>query len=84
MTDRRGSRRMEIRKSFINALGSDLYVNITNQSKGLMLTTDQKGNLVYIPEEGAINSTSFGQRSENHYFIYSDFSNNKVMDFIFN
>lgn len=83
MTDRRGSTRMEIRKSFTNALGSDIYVNRTNSKKGMMITTDSEGNLVYIPEKGAVSKTSFGKMSKNHFFLYSDFDKNAEMDFIY-
>lgn len=83
MTDRRGNKRMEIRKSFTNALGSDIYVNRTNSRKGMMITTDSEGNLIYIPEKGAINRTSFGKMSENHFFLYTDFDKNTEMDFIY-
>jgi len=83
MTDRRGNKRMEIRKSFTNALGSDIYINRTNSKKGMMLTTDTKGNLVYIPEKGSVIKTSFGKMSSNHFFLYSDFDKNTEMDFIF-
>ncbi|MCD6091254.1 MAG: hypothetical protein J7J72_07120 [Bacteroidales bacterium] len=83
MTDRRGDKRMEVRQSFTNALGSDLYINRTNRSKGIMLTTDTKGNLVYIPKTGAVKKTSFGTWSENHYFLYADFNGNNEMDFIY-
>lgn len=83
MTDRRGNKRMEVRTSFTNALGSDVYVNRTNTRKGMMLTTDTEGNLVYIPETGSVNKTSFGKMSEKHYFLYADFTGNTEMDFIY-
>jgi hypothetical protein len=83
MTDRRGAKRMEIRQSFTNALGSDLYINRTNSKKGLFLTTDTEGNLIYIPETGSVNKTSFGKKSEHHFFLYNDFDKNAVMDFIY-
>ena len=83
MTDRRGNKRMEVRTSFTNALGSDVYVNRTNRSKGMMLTTDTEGTLVYIPATGSVNKTSFGKMSEKHYFLYADFTGNTEMDFIY-
>lgn len=83
MTDRRGKIRMEIRTSFVNALGSDVYVNHTNRNKGVLLTTDSEGNLTYIPETGAVNKTSFGKMSENHFFLYEDFNGNNEKDFIY-
>lgn len=83
MTDRRGNKRMEIRKAFTNALGSDIYVNRTNSSKGVMLSTDTEGNLVYIPEQGPISKTSFGKMSAEHFFLYADLDKNTEMDFIY-
>ncbi len=83
MTDRRGRKRMEIRKSFNNALGSSIYVNKTNLSKGILLTTNKEGKLVYIPEKGKIQTTSFGKMSAQHYFLYSDFDQDAEMDFIY-
>jgi hypothetical protein len=82
MFDRKGAVRFEIRKSFENALGSDFYANRTN-SKGMMITTDVKGQLIYIPEKGKVKKTSFGNFGPNHFFIYSDFTANGNYDFIF-
>lgn len=82
MFDRKGNTRLEIRKSFINALGSDVYANRTN-SKGMMITTDLEGRLMYIPEKGKVKSTVFGDFSKDHFFIYSDFSGNGNYDFIY-
>jgi hypothetical protein len=82
-TDRRGNKRMEIRQSFSNALGSDIYLNRTNSSKGIFLTTDADGAIVYIPETGKINKTSFGKFSPNHFFLYADFDGSLISDFIF-
>lgn len=82
MYDRQGKVRMEIRKSFTNALGSDLYANRTN-SKGMMVTTNQEGKLMYIPEKGDVKSTDFGEFSKDHFFIYEDFTANGYYDFIY-
>lgn len=82
MYNRQGKVRMEIRKSFTNALGSDLYANRTN-SKGMMITTNQEGKLMYIPEKGDVRSTDFGEFSKDHFFIYADFTGNGYDDFIY-
>lgn len=81
--DRRGNKRMEIRQSFSNALGSDIYLNRTNSSKGIFLTTDADGSVVYIPETGEVKKTSFGKFSSNHFFLYADFDGSLISDFIF-
>lgn len=82
MFDRKGKVRLEIRKSFNNALGSDIYTNRTN-SKGMMVTTDKAGKFIYIPEKGKVKSTDFGTFSQSHYFIYTDFNGNGSEDFIY-
>ncbi len=82
MFNRKGEIRLEIRKSFTNALGSDIYPNRTN-SKGMMITTDKAGKLIYIPEKGKTKSTDFGEFSEDHHFIYTDFNGNGNDDFIY-
>jgi len=82
MFDRKGKVRLEIRKSFSNALGSDFYSNQTN-SKGMMVTTDANGRFVYIPEKGEVKTTNFGDFSKDHFFLYEDFTGNGDHDFIF-
>ncbi len=82
MFGRKGKVRLEIRKSFTNALGSDLYANRTN-SKGMMITTDKNGKLVYIPEKGKVKTTDFGDFSSEHFFIYTDFNGSGNYDFIY-
>ncbi len=82
MFNRKGEIRLEIRKSFSNALGSNIYPNRTN-SKGMMVTTDIDGKFIYIPEQGKVKSTDFGSFSKGHYFIYTDFSGNGSEDFVY-
>ena len=82
MFNRKGEVRLEIRKSFTNALGSNIYANRTN-SKGMMVTTDHEGKFIYIPEKGKVKTTDFGTFSKDHYFIYTDFTGNGNYDFIY-
>lgn len=82
MFDRTGKVRMEIRKSFENALGSDFYANRTN-SKGMMVTTDINGKLIYIPEKGKVKQTDFGDYNRDHFFLYNDFNGNGNYEFIY-
>lgn len=82
MFDRKGKVRLEIRKSFVNALGSNVYANRTN-SKGMMITTNSEGKLIYIPEKGKVRSSDFGDFSKDHFFIYNDFTGNGNYDFIY-
>lgn len=82
ITDRRGSRRIKIRDDFKNSLNSSFYVNETN-SKGILLTTDINGHLIYIKASGRTDKTVFGDFSEDHYFLYHDLDKNGAEDFIF-
>ncbi len=82
LTTRTGTLRMKIEKSFTNALGSDFYINQTN-SKGLLLTTDTKGSVIYIPASGPVKRTRFETFSPEHFFLYEDFTGNGSRDFIF-
>ena len=82
LTSTTGNLRMKIEQSFSNALGSNFYINHTN-SKGIILTTDKSGKLIYVPEKGAIKRTDFGDFSANHKFLYADFNGDNSSDFIY-
>ncbi|MGC8864256.1 MAG: hypothetical protein ACP5O2_00905 [Bacteroidales bacterium] len=69
-------------QAFTNSTFSEFYVNETNR-KGQLLTTDARGNLVYINSSGPIEKTVFDNFSESHFFIYADFNNDRDPDFIF-
>ena len=80
--NRKGDERLKLKRQFKKARHSDFYINRTN-SKGEFITTDVKGNLVYITSNGKISKTSFGDFTEDHFFLYKDLSGNNVNDFIF-
>ena len=82
ITDRRGRDRINLKTPFLNAAHSEFYVNETN-SKGIFLTTDREGELVYIKDNGRIETTDFGTFSKDHYFLYEDFDNRGGKDFIY-
>ena len=82
ITDRRGDPRINLKERFVNGNGSAFYVNQTN-SKGILLTTDNEGNLTYINSNGRIERTDFGSYSPDHYFLYEDFDNRNGKDFIY-
>lgn len=82
ITDRRGNDRIKIRDDFRNAANSEFYENKTN-SKGVMLTTDQKGHLTYIKTNGHLDRTVFGDFGPGHYFLYEDLNKDGAKDFIF-
>jgi hypothetical protein len=82
ITDRRGIDRIGVAGDLQKAAHSAFYLNRTN-SKGVFITTDRKGNLVYISEKGTVSRTDFGTFSPDHYFFYEDFDGDDHHDFVF-
>ena len=68
--------------NFNKARNSSYYANSTN-SKGIILTTTDKGKLVYISSSGSLQYTDFGEFSPQHYFLYADFKGNGANEFIY-
>ena len=82
IVDRKGNRRIKLSGNLKKGKNSDYYVNRTN-SKGIIITTDERGRLVYISSSGKLNYTDFGDFSADHFFIYEDFNGDGSKDFIF-
>jgi len=82
IVNRKGKRRIKLLGNLNKAKNSDYYVNRTN-SKGIIITTDEKGQLVYISSSGKLRYTDFGDFSANHFFLYEDFNGDNSKDFIF-
>ncbi len=82
IVDRKGKRRIKVPSNLKKAKNSNYYVNRTN-SKGIIITSDQTGKLVYISSSGKLNFTDFGKFSANHFFLYEDFNGDRSKDFIF-
>ncbi len=82
IVNRRGQQRIYLKSPVNKAKHSNYFVNKTN-NKGLILTTNTSGKLVYISTNGQLKFTNFGNFSPNHYFLYDDFNGNGNKDFIF-
>jgi hypothetical protein len=82
ITDQKGNIRIKLPKNFRVSAHAMFYINRTNK-KGLFLTTDQDGKVVYIQENGTISESAFNPLSPNHYFIYEDINNDKTVEFVF-
>lgn len=81
--DRQGRIRIPLTSDMQKSPQSDIYTNVTNYSKGLFLTSDKEGKLLYITADGALNRTDFGTYSEKHFFLYEDFNGDQDPDFIY-
>lgn len=82
IVNRKGKRRIKVSGNINKAANSDYYVNRTN-SKGIIITTNKQGKLVYISASGKLKTTDFGNFSPNHFFLYEDFNGDKSKDFIY-
>lgn len=80
--DRRGKERIKVGKNITPSTNSSVFENLTN-SKGIFLTINQKGELVYINSSGLVSTSTFGNFGKNPWFDYSDFDADGSMDFIF-
>ena len=81
--DRQGRIRIPLTSDMQKSPQADIYTNITNYSKGLFLTSDKEGKLLYITADGALNRTDFGTFSDKHFFLYEDFNGDQDPDFIY-
>jgi len=82
IVNRKGVERIKIKGKLNKAENSVFYVNRTNR-KGILITTDKEGKLVYISSNGLLRYTDFGTFSPNHFFLYEDFDRNGSTDFIY-
>jgi len=82
IVNRKGEERIALKESPNKAANSGYYKNKTN-SKGIILTTNESGKLVYIGKNGRLKQTDFGDFSPKHFFLYEDFNNDGSIDFIY-
>ncbi|MDV7396624.1 hypothetical protein RZS08_34830, partial [Arthrospira platensis SPKY1] len=82
IVDRRGMPRISPRGELRKSKHAAFYINQTN-SKGVLLTTERTGRLLYISAAGLLSTTDFGTYSEDHFFLYEDFTQNRSRDFIY-
>ena len=81
--DRQGRIRIPLTSDMQKSPQADIYTNVTNYSKGLFLTSDKEGKLLYVTADGALNRTDFGTYSDKHFFLYEDFNADQDPDFIY-
>lgn len=81
--DRQGRIRIPLSSDLQKSPQADIYANVTNRSKGLFLTSDKEGKLLYVTADGSLNRTDFGSYSDRHFFLYEDFNGDQDPDFIY-
>ncbi len=81
--DRQGRIRIPLSSEMQKSPQAAIYANVTNRKKGLFLTADKEGKLLYVTADGTLNRTDFGTYSEQHFFLYEDFDGDNDPDFIY-
>jgi hypothetical protein len=82
VTDRKGRPLMKSGKNVRVSVNNKFYVNKTNR-KGLFLTTDPTGKVLYFQESGRTSEATFNIFSNSHVFLYEDLNNDGSCEFIF-
>lgn len=82
VTDRKGKRLMRSGANPRISVNNNFYVNKTNR-KGLFLTSDPSGKILYFQESGRTSEATFNIFSNSHTFLYEDLDNDGSFEFIF-
>jgi hypothetical protein len=82
VTDRKGKPVMKSGRNIRVSANNEFYLNRTNR-KGLFLTTDQTGKILYFQESGKTSEVTFNLFSDSHKFFYEDINNDGTYEFIF-
>ena len=82
VTDMKGKPVMKSGRNIRVSVNNEFYINRTNR-KGLFLTTDQTGKVLYFQKSGKTSETTFTIFSDKHKFLYEDINNDGVYEFIF-
>lgn len=82
IVDRTGKSRIRLSPKFQHSPNSGFYLNKTNR-KGLFVTTDPNGKIIFIPEDGRTTEATLNLFSNTHHFFYADITGNGLPEFIF-
>ncbi len=82
MLDRHGKVRINLPADVRKSQNADFYPNVSNH-KGIIITSDEVGKLLYVAFDGKISRSDFGDYSDSHQFLYGDFNGNGDPDFIY-
>ena len=82
IVDPNGDQKIIPGPNFTHASSSVIYNNKTNK-KGIFLTTDPNGKVIFIQENGRILEVTLNLFSPAHHFFYEDITGNGQPEFIF-
>lgn len=82
--DRKGITYVKLKEQPLSAYYSKFYVTKASGKKGAcIISTDLKGNMIFISSNGSIEKTAVSGLSAQHFFLYEDINNDKNMEYIF-
>ncbi len=82
IVDPKGEARITPGPKFMHAPTSGFYINKTNK-KGLLLTTDPYGKVIFIQGNGRTSEVTLNLFSPAHHFFYEDVTGNGQPEFIY-
>jgi len=83
IVNKKGVEEIKIKQSFTVAASSQFYLSKNSKGKPCILTSDNNGNIIFISNTGDIEKKSIAKFSPAHFFLFEDFNNDKVNDYIF-
>lgn len=78
--DRKGKERVKVSKNFSKSTNNNF---VFDSRKNALVTTDINGKVYFISFKGKVESKSFIQCTNNHFFDYKDVDGDSKKDFIF-
>ncbi len=81
IVDQNGKTSINLSPKFGHSPNSGFYLNRTNR-KGLFVTTEPDGKVIFITSGGKINEATLNLFSNDHYFFYEDITGNGSPEFI--
>lgn len=83
IVDRKGKEKIKIKQPFVSSALSEIYAGNVSDKKGkLLITTNNKGKLIFVNENGTIETTNIGAYGTSHCFMFEDFNGDGKKDFI--
>ncbi len=84
IVDRRGTEKVKVKKQFPASCNNPFtFEGKSSRNKARLVTTDIKGNVIYVYFDGKVETKEVKKCSPNHFFEYKDFDGDGWKDFIY-
>ncbi len=82
--NRKGEERVKLKINFAKSINNKFYFEKkTDKSKARIVTSNNKGEVIFIYLDGSLKKMSFEKYSDKHKFSYIDISGDNKSDFVF-